>query len=61
MRAAKTLAAFEGKKEVAPEEILRVAEMTLSHRTRRGGFEEPASPEEIHKVFSTALEETYKE
>jgi len=61
LRAAKTLAAFEGKKEVTPEEVLKVAEMTLSHRTRRGGFEEPALPEEIHKVFGTALEEAYKE
>ncbi len=61
MRAAKTLAAFEEKKEVTQEAILKVAEMTLSHRTRRGGFEEPASPEEIHKVFSAALEEAYRE
>ena len=56
LRAAKTLAAFEGREKVMPKDVLRVAGMTLSHRTRRGGFEEPASPEEIQRVFGEAIE-----
>ncbi|KPV62260.1 MAG: hypothetical protein AOA65_1957 [Candidatus Bathyarchaeota archaeon BA1] len=61
LRAAKTLAAFEGREEVTPEDILKVAEMALSHRTRRGGFDEPASPGEIRRVFNEAIEASYKE
>jgi Mg-chelatase subunit ChlI len=57
IRAAKTLAAFEGRSEVAPSDILMVADMAIGFRTRREGFEEPASFDEIQRVFTTALTE----
>ncbi len=61
VKTAKTLACLEGRQEVTTEDILKVAEMALSHRTRRGGFDEPASPEEIRSVFSEAIEASQRE
>ena len=55
IRAAKTLAAFEGREEVTPSDILQVAEMAIGFRTRREGFDEPATPEEVRKAFTAAL------
>jgi len=52
VRAAKTLAAFEDRKVVELEDVVNVAEMAIGSRTRQGGFEEPASPEEIRYSFS---------
>ncbi len=57
-KTAKTLAAFEGKKEVGAEHILKAAELALNHRTREGGFLEPATPQEIREILFTKLEET---
>ena len=57
IRAAKTLVAFEGRMEVTPSDILRVAEMAIGFRTRREGFDEPASPEEVRKAFTNAMSE----
>jgi len=53
---AKALAAFEGRMEVLPQDILTVAEMAQGHRTRRGGAEEPATSEEIKSAFTKAFE-----
>ncbi|MEM3041385.1 MAG: magnesium chelatase, partial [Nitrososphaerota archaeon] len=55
IRAAKTLAAFEGRREVTAHDILQVAEMAIGFRTRREGFDEPATPEEVRKAFTNAL------
>ena len=55
INAAKTLAAFEGRVEVTTDDILQVAEMAIGFRTRRGGFEEPATPEEILSVFQSNM------
>ncbi len=55
INAAKTLAAFEGRVEVTTDDILQVAEMAIGFRTRRGGFEEPATPEEIMSVFQSSM------
>ncbi|MCW3982350.1 MAG: AAA family ATPase, partial [Candidatus Bathyarchaeota archaeon] len=44
-KAARTLAAFEGRKVVSPQDILLASEFALSHRTREGGFAEPATSE----------------
>lgn len=52
-KAATTLAAFEGRKEVSLEDILIASELALSHRTREGGFLEPATPEEIKEALLT--------
>jgi len=52
VRAAKTLAAFEGLTEVTAENVLRVAQMAIGFRTRQGGFEEPATAEEVEEAFT---------
>jgi len=52
-KAASTLAAFENRKEVELDDVLVAAELALSHRTREGGFLEPATPQEITEVFTT--------
>jgi len=52
-KAATTLATFEGRKEVSLEDILIASELALSHRTREGGFLEPATPEEIKQALLT--------
>jgi len=57
-KAACTLAAFEGRTEVTPDDILVASELALSHRTREGGFLDPAPPEEIKKILNTAIKET---
>jgi len=57
-KTAKTLAAFENQKEVTPKHILKAAELTLNHRTREGGFLEPATPQEIRETLTAKLKET---
>jgi len=54
---AKTLAALEGRKEVSVNDILRVAKMAIGFRTRREGFEEPATAGEIQSTLEGALKE----
>jgi len=56
VQAAKALAAFQGRTVVEPEDINIAAKLALGHRTRRGGFEEPATPEEIDSVFKKIME-----
>jgi len=61
-KAACTLAAFEGRTEATPDDVLVASELALSHRTREGGFLDPAPPEEVRKILNTAIKETgYKE
>lgn len=55
VRTAKTLAAFKGLREVTAEDILHVAQMAIGFRTRRGGFEEPATAEEVEEAFTIAM------
>ncbi|MHA1664616.1 MAG: hypothetical protein ACTSVW_02135 [Candidatus Njordarchaeales archaeon] len=52
---AKTIAALFGKKSVEPEDVKIAAKLVLGHRTRRGGFLEPATPQEIELAFARAL------
>lgn len=52
-KVAVTLAAFEGRAEVSLEDVLVASELALSHRTREGGFLEPATPEEIRRNLLT--------
>ncbi len=54
-KAASTLAAFENRKEVKLDDVLVAAEFALSHRTREGGFLEPASPQEIAEAFKVTV------
>lgn len=56
-KTARTLAAYEGKLNVSQEDILVACELALSHRTREGGFLEPATPEEIRKIFTARIKE----
>ena len=54
-RAAKTLTAFEEKQEVTIDTLLKVAKMAIGFRTRRSGFEEPATLEEVDDAFKNAI------
>lgn len=56
-KAAQTLAAFEDRTTVTLNDVLVASELALSHRTREGGFLEPATKDEIKKVFMTAIKE----
>lgn len=56
-RAARALAAFEGRKKITAEDVKRVAAMALRHRLRRDPLEETASTERIQQ----ALERTFQE
>ncbi len=55
-KTAKTIAAFEGRTTVTADDMLKAAELTLGHRTREGGFLEPATPQEIRESFNQQLE-----
>lgn len=59
-KAAVTLAAFESRTEVTLNDVLVAAELALSHRTREGGFIEPATPEEIATVFTANLRKIFQ-
>jgi len=55
-KAATTLAAFENR-EVSLDDVLIASELALNHRTREGGFLEPATPEEIRKAIVESAKE----
>ena len=59
-KAAVTLAAFEDRTQVTPDDVLVAAELALSHRTREGGFVEPATPAEIKGVFTAAVKQVFE-
>jgi magnesium chelatase subunit D len=59
-KAAATLAAFENRTQVTMEDVLVAAELALSHRTREGGFVEPATPTEIKGVFTAAVKQVFE-
>jgi Mg-chelatase subunit ChlI/Mg-chelatase subunit ChlD len=59
-KAAATLAAFENRKEVSLNDILVAADLALSHRTREGGFQEPATPQEISEVFTATVKKLFQ-
>jgi Mg-chelatase subunit ChlI len=54
-KTAATLAAFGKRVNIIPEDIAIASELTLSHRTRKGGFLEPATREEISKIFMAKI------
>ena len=56
-KTSQTLAAFENRTKVSTEDILIASELTLKHRTREGGFLDPATPEEISKLFLAKVRE----
>lgn len=56
-RAARSLAAFEGKPDVSVREIKRVAPMALRHRLRRDPLEETAESDRIHRALERVFGE----
>jgi Mg-chelatase subunit ChlD len=60
-KAALAIAAFEGRTSVETYDMQRAAILALGHRTRRGGFEEPASPQDVAASYDKALEEARRE
>ena len=56
-KAAQTLAAFEKRTGVTLTDVLVASDYALSHRTREGGFLEPATSDEIKNVMLTAMKE----
>jgi Mg-chelatase subunit ChlI/Mg-chelatase subunit ChlD len=59
-KAASALVAFENRKEVTLEDVLVATELTLSHRTREGGFLEPATSDEIREIFTAAVKKVFQ-
>lgn len=59
-KAAATLAAFENRTETTPDDVAVAAELALSHRTREGGFLEPATPKEIVETFASSAKKTFQ-
>jgi len=55
IRASRTLAALEERREVTAKDVMRVAVMAVGYRTRGFGFEEPAKPEEIRDIFGDVV------
>lgn len=53
-KAAVALSAFDGRTEVTLKDVLIASELALSHRTREGGFLEPATPEKISETLLAA-------
>ena len=50
MRAARALAAFEGRRAVTEEQVKRVSAMALRHRLRRDALDETATSEQIQQA-----------
>jgi magnesium chelatase subunit D len=59
-KAAITHAAFKGRNEVNLEDMKLASQLTLSHRTRRGGLLEPPSSDDIDRAITRAVEVTQK-
>jgi Mg-chelatase subunit ChlI/Mg-chelatase subunit ChlD len=56
-KAASTLAAFEARTKVTLNDVLVASELALTHRTREGGFLEPATSIEIKETFMAKAKE----
>jgi magnesium chelatase subunit D len=57
-KTASTLAAFENRTTVTLNDALLASVMALSHRTREGGFLEPATPDEIKSTLKKKAEKS---
>ena len=60
VRASKALTAFEGRKQVTPQDIQKVAVMAVGYRTRGFGFEEPAKPAEVRDTFTQVFQHLHE-
>ncbi len=54
-KTALTIAAYDNRTTVAEDDILKASILTLSHRTRKGGFQQPATKDEIESAFHQTL------
>src|SRR5262245_46549285 len=61
MRAARALAAFEGRKVVDEDDVKRVVGMSLRHRLRRDILEETATTERIEEAVESVLNQPREE
>ena len=58
-KAAQTLAAYEGRTSVIPDDVMRVAEMALMHRMRRQPFDDPdMNSERLQEMAQDILNST---
>jgi len=55
LKASKTLAAFNERLEVVPEDVLTCSYLALSHRTRNLGMEGPATQRQVKEAFEKAI------
>jgi len=60
-KASLALAAFSGRTVVERTDIETAGTLALGHRTRGGGFEPPATPEDIRAALAEALEDVPEE
>ena len=58
MRAARALAAFEGRRAVTEEHVKRVSAMALRHRLRRDALDETATSEQIQQAVDEVFPST---
>jgi len=58
MRAARALAAFEGRKAVTEEHVKRVSAMALRHRLRRDALDETATSEQVQQAVEEVFPNT---
>jgi len=58
MRAARALAAFEGRRAVTQEHVTRVSAMSLRHRLRRDALDETATSEQIQQAVDEVFPNT---
>lgn len=58
MRAARALAAFEGRKAVTEEHVKRVSAMALRHRLRRDALDDTASSEQVQQAVDEVFPNT---
>jgi magnesium chelatase ATPase subunit I len=58
MRAARALAAFEGRRAVTNEHVKRVSAMSLRHRLRRDALDDTATSEQIEQSVDQVFPET---
>src|SRR5678816_2273391 len=58
MRAARALAAFEGRRAVTDEHVKRVSAMALRHRLRRDALDETATSEQIQQAVDEVFPNT---
>ena len=58
MRAARALAAFEGRRSVTDEHVKRVSAMSLRHRLRRDALDETATSDQIEQAVDEVFPQT---